>query len=335
MKAKPTVLVTGGAGYIGSHTAAALLDAGLGVVVVDDLSAGRREAVPDGAVLVVGDVADGALVRSVLEGHACAAVLHFAGSIVVGESVGKPLAYYANNVCATVSLIEACVRTGVKRFVYSSTAAVYGQPSSVPIGEDAPLAPINPYGHSKRMSETVLIDAAAAHGLSFAILRYFNVAGADPQGRTGQCGAAATHLIKVACQAALGLRDGVDILGEDYATADGTGVRDYIHVSDLASAHVAALDRLLGGGASVILNCGYGHGYSVRQVLETVRAVSGVDFPLRGAPRRPGDAAELVADARRIRADLDWTPRHDDLAFIVKTALEWERTLSRADARKA
>ena len=330
MNAKPTVLVTGGAGYIGSHVAWALLDAGWGVVVVDDLSTGRREAVPDGALFAAGDVADGALVRSLLERHACAAVLHFAGSIVVGDSVHEPLAYYANNVCATLSLIEACVRTGVKRVVYSSSAAVYGQPASVPIGEEAPLAPINPYGHSKHMSETVLTDAAAAHGLSFAILRYFNVAGADPLGRSGQCSANATHLIKLACQAALGMRDGVDILGEDYATADGTGVRDYIHVSDLAEAHLAALDRLLGGGGSVVLNCGYGHGYSVRQVLETVRAVSGVDFPLRSAPRRPGDAAELVADARRIRKDLDWTPRHDDLAFIVRTALDWERTLNPA-----
>jgi UDP-glucose 4-epimerase len=331
VKTKPTVLVTGGAGYIGSHVTWALLDAGWGVVVIDDLSTGHRELVPDGATFAPGDIADGALVGSLLQRHACAAVLHFAGSIVVGESVDKPLAYYANNVCATVSLIDACVRAGVKRLVYSSTAAVYGEPTSVPVGEDAALAPINPYGHSKRMSETVLVDAAAAHGLSFAILRYFNVAGADPLGRTGQCSPNATHLIKLACQAALGRRDGVDILGEDYPTADGTGIRDYIHVGDLAEAHLAALDRLFADGDSVILNCGYGHGYSVRQVLETVRAVSGVDFAMRGAPRRPGDAAELVADAHRILADLDWTPRHDDLAFIVKTALDWERTLSHPD----
>ena len=328
MNGKPTILVTGGAGYIGSHVAWALVDAGYGVAVIDDLSTGRREAVPAAAAFVHADIGDGAALRATLVAHGCTAVLHFAGSIVVGDSVVRPLEYYANNVSNTVALLDACTAAGVRHVVYSSSAAVYGNPASVPVSEDAPTAPINPYGHSKLMGEIIVRDAAAAHGLGFAILRYFNVAGADGAGRTGQSTRDATHLIKIACQAALGRRDGVDILGEDYPTADGTCIRDYIHVTDLADAHVAALDCLLGGGASLVLNCGYGHGRSVREVLVAVRAASAVDFPLRPAPRRPGDAVELVADARRIRRELGWTPRFDDLSVIVETALAWERRLA-------
>jgi UDP-glucose 4-epimerase len=322
-----TVLVTGGAGYIGSHVVWALSDAGRSVVVLDDLSTGFPDAIPGDVTLVVGDAGDRGRVEALIGEHGCAAVMHFAGSIVVGESVERPLAYYANNAGVTLNLIRACLAGGVGRFVYSSSAAVYGQPTRLPIDEDAPTRPLNPYGHSKLMAERMLRDAAAAHGLEYAILRYFNVAGADPEGRTGQSSPRPTHLIKLACQSALGLGDGIEIFGADYDTPDGTCVRDYLHVSDLAAAHLAALSHLAGGGESQILNCGYGGGASVRQVLAAVEAEAGVTLNPRLAPRRPGDAAELVADAGRIRTVLGWQPRHDDLCFIVRTALAWERRL--------
>ena len=327
MNDQGTVLVTGGAGYISSHVVWALSDAGHSVVVLDDLSTGESAAIPGDVTLVIGDAGDRGRVEALIGEYGCRAVLHFAGSIVAGESVEKPLAYYANNAGVTLNLIRACLAGGVGRFVYSSSAAVYGQPSRLPVGEDAPTRPLNPYGHSKLMAERMLRDAARAHGLEYAILRYFNVAGADLEGRTGQSSARPTHLIKLACRSALGLGDGFEIFGDDYDTPDGTCVRDYLHVSDLAAAHVAALSHLAGGGESVILNCGYGGGASVRQVLAAVEAEAGVTLDARPAPRRPGDAAELVADAGRIRAVLGWQPRHDDLRFIVRTALAWERRL--------
>jgi UDP-glucose 4-epimerase len=322
-----TVLVTGGAGYIGSHAVWALREGGRRAVVVDDLSTGNRDLIPGDVTLVIADAGDRGRIEALIGEYGCTAVMHFAGSIVVGESVDKPLAYYANNAGVTLNLIRACLAGGVKRFVYSSTAAVYGQPDRLPIGEDAPTRPLNPYGHSKLMAERMLRDAAQAHGLQYAILRYFNVAGADPKGRTGQSSQRPTHLIKRACQSVLGLGDGIEIFGADYDTPDGTCVRDYLHVSDLAEAHLAALSHLGGGGESVILNCGYGGGASVRQVLAAVEAEAGVKMNPRQADRRPGDAAELVADAKRIKAVLDWQPRHDDLRYIVRTALAWERHL--------
>ncbi len=322
-----TVLVTGGAGYIGSHAVLALRDAGVGVVVLDDLSTGVREAVPEGVPLRVGTVGDAALVDEVLTGHKVTAVMHFAGSIVVPESVENPLKYYRNNTLNSQVLIERCVHHGVGRFIFSSTAAVYGLPERLPVAEDAPTAPINPYGASKLMTESILRDCAAAYPLRYVALRYFNVAGADPEGRSGQSTPMATHLIKVACQAVLGRRGALSIFGEDYPTRDGTGVRDYIHVSDLAEAHVLALDHLARGGESLVLNCGYGHGYSVREVVEAVGAEAGRPVPVETAPRRAGDPPALVAAADRIRQVFGWQPRHDDLATIVATALAWERRL--------
>ena len=327
MNDQGTVLVTGGAGYIGSHVVWALSDVGRRVVVVDDLSTGDPGAIPGDVPLVIGDAGDRGRVEALIGEHGCGAVMHFAGSIVVGESVERPLAYYANNAGVTLDLIRACLAGGVRRFVYSSSAAVYGQPSRLPVDEDAPTRPLNPYGQSKLMAEQILRDAAVAHGLEYAILRYFNVAGADPEGRTGQSSARPTHLIKLACQSALGLGDGIEIFGADYDTPDGTCVRDYLHVSDLAEAHLAALSHLAGGGESLVLNCGYGGGASVRQVLAAVEAEAGIALNPRPVSRRPGDAAELVADAGRIRNVLGWQPRHDDLHFIVRTALAWERRL--------
>jgi UDP-glucose 4-epimerase len=323
-----SILVTGGAGYIGSHMVLALLDAGREVVVLDNLTTGRRELVPPAARLVVGDVADGALFMRLAATHGIDAVVHFAGSIVVPESVADPLGYYLNNTVRTRALIEACVLAGVKRFIFSSTAAVYGIPESNPVGEDAPLRPISPYGTSKMMTEMMLRDVAAAHDLRYVALRYFNVAGADPRGRSGQATPRATHLIKVACEAAVGARSHVEIFGEDYPTPDGTGLRDYIHVSDLVHAHVLALDHLERGGDSLTLNCGYGRGSSVRQVIEAVKTVSGADFEVRRAPRRAGDPPALVARADHIRAKLGWHPRLDDLETIVAHALAWERTFA-------
>ncbi len=322
-----TILVTGGAGYIGSHAVLALQDAGLTPVVLDDLSTGHRWLLPDGVPFIAGDVGDQALLGQVMAEHAVDAVMHFAGSIVIPESVADPLKYYDNNTGKSGTLIAACIKAGVGKFIFSSTAAVYGIPETFPVVEDAPLRPINPYGASKLMTEWILRDVAAASDLRFVNLRYFNVAGADPDARSGQATPDATHLIKIACEAAVGQRDHVEIFGEDYDTPDGTGVRDYIHVSDLADAHVAALRHLDAGGGVATLNCGYGRGYSVREVLAAVERQAGMKLDIRLAPRRPGDAPALVSDARRIGETLGWEPRYADLDFIVKTALDWERTL--------
>lgn len=322
-----TVLVTGGAGYIGSHTVLALSDRGEDVVVLDNLSTGFRSVIPEGVELVVGDIGDRALLDSVMDRHEVDAVVHFAGSIVVPDSVTDPLGYYLNNTVKTRELLAAAVAHAVPRFIFSSTAAVYGTPETVPVTEDAVLAPISPYGSSKLMTEWMLRDTAAAHPLNYVALRYFNVAGADPQGRAGQSTARATHLIKVAVEAATGARDHVSIFGTDYDTPDGTGVRDYIHVSDLAAAHLAALDHLRAGEPGGVFNCGYGHGASVRQVLDTVQRVSGQRIDVREEARRAGDPASLVSDPSLLRQTLDWTPQLDDLAVIVEHALRWEQRL--------
>lgn len=325
-----TVLVTGGAGYIGSHAVPALLEAGRDVLVLDDLSTGRREAVPQGVEFVHGDVGDEGLVQVVLEGgRSIDAVMHFAAFIEVEESVREPIKYYSNNVEKSLALIRACLRAGIESFVFSSSAAVYGFQEHSPVTEQTRASPTNPYGMSKLMTEWMLRDAAAANeSFNYIILRYFNVAGADPLQRAGASAPDATHLIRVACQAALGIRDGIDVYGNDYPTRDGTCVRDFIHVSDIASAHVAALDHLLRGGESMVLNCGYGSGYSVKEVLDTVDRVAGVRLKRRDAPRRPGDVAELVADATLIRERLNWRPRHQDLDTIIGSALAWERRLA-------
>ena len=322
------ILVTGGAGYIGSHTVLELLDAGETVVVLDNLSTGFSWAVPQAARLVVGDIGDQDLMRSVVRRHGVAAIVHFAGSIVVPDSVADPLGYYHNNTVKSRALMEVAVETGVKSFVFSSTAAVYGAPASNPVAEDARLAPMSPYGSSKMMTEIMLADTARAHDLRYIALRYFNVAGADPRGRSGQSTPRATHLIKVACETALGKRSHMDVFGRDYPTPDGTCVRDYIHVTDLARAHLAALAHLRAGGASDVFNCGYSHGFSVLEVMETVKRVSGHDFDVREAPRRPGDPAALVAASAKIRERLGWRPELDDLGTIVAHALSWESRLA-------
>ena len=329
MSDKPfPVMVTGGAGYIGSHAVLSLLDAGWPVVVVDTLATGFRWAVPGAATFVQGDVADVALMTNVILEHGVGAILHFAGSLLVQESVADPLKYYRNNTAASRSLIEAAVAGGVRHFVFSSTAATYGVPETVPVAEGAPKSPINPYGRSKLMTEEILADAATVHPFNYCALRYFNVAGADPRGRSGQSTRGATHLIHIAAEAATGKRDHVNVYGTDYATPDGTGVRDYIHVSDLADAHVHALGHLIAHPeASLTLNCGYGHGYSVLEVLDTVDRVTNRHIERRMVERRPGDPDALVADNRAILATLDWKPRYDDLAQIVSDALSWERTL--------
>lgn len=330
-----TVLVTGGAGYIGSHMVWELLDSGEDVVVLDRLSTGFDWAVAPEAKLIVGDVADRELVSSIIRDHKIDAIIHFAGSIVVPESVADPLGYYENNTAKTRTLIETAVKAGVANFIFSSTAAVYGGAGMEPVREDARLAPESPYGLSKLMSEWMLRDAAAAHGIRYTALRYFNVAGADPRGRTGQSTPGATHLIKVASETALGKRPFMQVFGNDYSTPDGTCIRDYIHVSDLAAAHRLALQRLRDGGASLIANCGYSHGYSVLEVIEAVRRVFGRDFDVRMGERRPGDAAAVVADSDRARAELGWTPRHDDLDGIVRDALNWERILTTKNSIRA
>jgi UDP-glucose 4-epimerase len=322
-----SILVTGGAGYIGSHVVLALCDAGHSPVVIDDLSTGRREAVPEGVPFVLGDVADQAHVLEILKKHAIKSVMHFAGSIRVDESVSDPLKYYRNNSSASRNLIEACVDAGVERFVFSSTAAAYGIPDSLPVDETARLAPINPYGHSKVMTEQVLRDTGAATGLNYAILRYFNVSGADPAGRTGQTTENATHLLKVACEVATGARPGMEVFGTDYDTPDGTCIRDFIHVSDLADAHLRVLDWLSAGSRNGTFNCGYGRGYSVLEVLAAVEKVYGRKLNVSYAGRREGDSPEIVADSSLIRRETGWAPRHDDLETIVRTALEWERKL--------
>jgi UDP-glucose 4-epimerase len=320
------VLVTGGAGYIGSHVVRQLVERGEQVVVLDNLVTGFRQAVL-GAELCIGDVGDLPLAGRLLSEHGIDTVLHFAAHTVVPESVERPLKYYGNNTAATRNLLEACDRAGVKHFVFSSTAAVYGTPPGGFAGEDTPPAPINPYGTSKLMSEWMLRDLSAASSLRHVSLRYFNVAGSDPKGRIGQSTPKATLLTKVACEAAVGKRPSVSIFGSDYPTPDGTGVRDYIHVEDLAEAHLKALDYLRAGGESVTLNCGYGHGYSVREVLGAVEKVCGRKISTIQAPRRAGDPAVLVARATRVRSTLGWTPRLDDLAEIVRSAYAWEQKL--------
>ncbi|MEX0628195.1 MAG: UDP-glucose 4-epimerase GalE [Cucumibacter sp.] len=322
-----SVLVTGGAGYVGSHMVLRLLDAGEKVVVLDNLATGFEWAVDPRAKLITGDVGDMALVEKMMAEYGVEAVMHFAGSIVVPESVEKPLKYYRNNTANTRALIEAAVNRGVKRLIFSSTAAVYGMTGLDPAFEDAALAPMSPYGRSKLMSETMLADVAAAHDFGYGILRYFNVAGADPKGRSGQSTPLATHLIKIACQTALGLRESMQIFGTDYPTPDGTGVRDYIHVTDLVEAHALLLGHLRTGKASATLNCGYGRGYSVRQVIDTVKKVSGIDFEVTETERRPGDPASVVAGAERIKALLGWSPAHADLEAIVRSAYSWEKRL--------
>lgn len=322
-----TTLVTGGAGYIGSHVVQQLSERGERVVVLDNLVSGFADAVR-GAELVVGNVGDQALVSQVLAEHKVDAVMHFAAHTVVPESVRNPLKYYGNNTCNTRNLLACCVEAGVHRFLFSSTAAVYGTPASGVADEDTPLQPINPYGSSKLMSEMMLRDLGMAGAMRYVILRYFNVAGCDPQCRIGQSTPNATLLLKVACEHAVGKRSGVAIFGTDYDTPDGTGIRDYIHVEDLAAAHLRALDHLRTNGESLTLNCGYGHGYSVREVIDTVRRVSGAALHITEQPRRAGDPPMLIARADRLRQRLDWNPRHDDLEFIVRTALAWERKLA-------
>jgi UDP-glucose 4-epimerase len=323
-----SILVTGGAGYIGSHVVRQLLERGERVVVLDNLSTGYRSATL-GAPLVVGDTGDRELVAKVLREHSIDTVLHFAAHTIVPESVSNPLKYYGNNTCATRNLLEQCDRAGVQHFVFSSTAAVYGIPAEGMAREESPTVPINPYGLSKLMSEWMLRDLAAASKLRYVALRYFNVAGADPGGRIGHSAPTATLLVKVACQVAAGARPELSIFGTDYPTPDGTGVRDYIHVEDLAAAHLRALDYLSAGGSSTTLNCGYGHGYSVREVLQMVEKVSGSPLRVIEAPRRAGDPPSLVAHAERIRKVLGWTPHFDDLETIVRTQLEWEYRLKR------
>ena len=323
-----SVLVTGGAGYIGSHMVHALVDRGETVVVLDNLTTGFKPNLPADATLVVGDIGDQILVEAVMRRHAVNAVVHFAGSIVVPDSIADPLGYYANNTVKSRALMAASVTCGVPHFIFSSTAAVYGMPGVPIVEEGTATVPISPYGASKLMTEMMLADTARAHAFSYTALRYFNVAGADPLGRTGQSTPQATHLIKVATQAALGRRSHVDIFGTDYATPDGTGVRDYIHVTDLIAAHCLALNRLRDGGDSLVANCGYGTGYSVREVIAAVQRVAKTSFEVREAPRRPGDPAQLVAKADRARELLGWEPAHADLDTIVSHALTWEARLS-------
>ena len=322
---KVPVLVTGGAGYIGSHAILALREAGYPVVVIDNLSTGERRLVPKDVPLVVGNIADQELVSAVISEHCCKAAMHFAGSIIVPESIIDPLKYYANNTATSRDLIACCVREGIEAFIFSSTATVYGNPQCIPLPETAETLPVNPYGTSKLMTEWMLRDVSAATGMNHAILRYFNVAGADPAGRSGQSGPDSSHLIRVACELIVGKRSKMSVFGTDYTTPDGTCIRDYVHVSDLAEAHVLALEHLLRHGENVILNCGYGHGFSVWQVIDVVRKLVGRELAIHMSARRAGDAEILVSDSRKIRETLGWKPRFDDLETIVNTALDWER----------
>lgn len=326
MPQKKAILVTGGAGYIGSHVVKQLGEMGERLVTLDNLSTGFREAVLYGD-LIEGDTGDTELVGRILRDYEVEAILHFAAHTIVPESVSNPLKYYGNNTCKTRNLLHCAAEAGVKHFIFSSTAATYGIPDGPFCSEASPVAPINPYGTSKLMSETMLRDLSAASDLKHVILRYFNVAGSDPEGRIGQSTRAATLLIKVAAEVAVGKRDKLYMFGTDYPTADGTGVRDYIHVSDLADAHIRALEYLRQGGESTTLNCGYGHGYSVREVIDAVNRVNGQPIAVEEHPRRAGDPPELVAAVDKIHQVLPWTPRFDDLDFIVKTSLEWERKL--------
>ena len=329
---KPSVLVTGGAGYIGSHAVLALQDAGWPVAVIDNLTTGFRFALPDGVPLYEGDIADADLLARIFAEQGTGAIMHFAGSIVVPESVADPLKYYHNNTAKSRALIEAAVKAGVPHFIFSSTAATYGIPDVAPdspgVSEDTPQRPINPYGWSKLMTEQMLADVAAAHPLNFGVLRYFNVAGADPQARSGQSTAGATHLIKVAIEAALGMRESVSVFGTDYATPDGTGVRDYIHVSDLAAAHVLTLEALIADPArSLTMNCGYGRGFSVTEVLDAVDRVTNRKLDRRIEGRRAGDPDSLISNPARLKQTLGWQPAHAELDTIIAHALAWERKL--------
>lgn len=323
-----TVLVTGGAGYIGSHMVHELTDTGEPVVVLDNLSTGFRFLIPTSVPFIAGSTGDRALVGELIARHRVTAIIHFAASIVVPESVADPLGYYGNNTMNTCALLDVAIKAGVQEFIFSSTAAVYGNATNIPVREDAPTVPISPYGTSKLMSEIMLHDAGRAHGLRFVILRYFNVAGADPKLRTGQATPAATHLIKIACETAIGKRPKMNVFGTDYPTPDGTCVRDYIHVSDLAQAHSAALAYLRSGGASTTFNCGYGRGASVFEVIDAVRRASGRDFTVEVSGRRPGDPPALVANVERIHAALPWRPRFQNLDTIVAHALAWEKQLA-------
>lgn len=322
------ILVTGGAGYIGSHTVLQLIEAGHDVYVLDNLYSGHKWAVHEAAKFFHGDISNTLLVESILRKHQIDSVVHFAGHIVVPESVVNPAKYYENNVVGSLKLIEACENVGVKHFIFSSSAAVYGEPAQVPIAEHTPVSPINPYGATKLMTEWTLRDMcqASKHGMRYVALRYFNVAGADAQGRLGQATPQATHLIKIACEAATGKRTNMAIFGEDYDTADGTCIRDYIHVEDLANAHLCALDYLAQGGQSQAINCGYGIGYSVKQVVQCVKQVSGVDFTVNIQARRAGDPAQLVAANDKIQSLLGWTPKRNDLELICQSAYEWEKS---------
>ncbi|WP_157216026.1 UDP-glucose 4-epimerase GalE [Flavisphingomonas formosensis] len=323
------VLVTGGAGYIGSHACLALVDAGWPLVVLDNLSTGFRWAVPPQATFIQGDVGDAALVARVLRDHGIGAIMHFAGSVIVPESVANPLKYYRNNTANSASLVAEAISAGVPHFIFSSTAAIYGVPEEMPVTESTPPMPINPYGRSKLMTEHMLRDVASAHPINYCALRYFNVAGADRAGRTGQSTLGATHLIKVAVEAALGKRDHVAVFGTDYPTRDGTGVRDFIHVSDLVSAHIDALEALIAAPErSYVLNCGYGQGFTVLDVLESVERVAGVRITRRLEPRRMGDSAEMIADNSAIIAQLPWRPRFAELDAMVADAINWERGLA-------
>ena len=323
-----TVLVTGGAGYIGAHMLLALDEANEASVALDDLSNGARWLAPDAKRLIVADVGDREVVLRLIRDFGVKEVIHFAGSILVPESLQKPLHYYWNNTAKTIALLEACVAGDIERFIFSSTAAVYGAPDHSPVNETAEIHSISPYGASMAMSERILEDAAKAHGIAYTILRYFNVAGADPKGRAGQIGKP-THLVRVAAQIAAGARkEKLQIYGADYPTPDGTAIRDFVHVSDLADAHLAALSRLRRGGSSEILNVGYGRGYSVSEVIDAFERVTGAPLPHEIGPRRPGDPSQLIADTAAIRTELDWRPRFDDIDFIVRTAIEWEERLA-------
>ena len=329
-----TVLVTGGAGYIGSHMVRALTEAAESVVVVDNLSTGFSTSLPEGVPLFIGDAADENLVEGVIAAHDVESIIHFAGSVVVPESMRDPLAYYRNNTMTTRSLLDIAVKRGINRFIFSSTAAVYGNPEQVPVPEQAPTRPLSPYGSSKLMTEIMLHDVAAAHRLNYVVLRYFNVAGADPQARIGLATVGATHLLKIAVEAATGQRAKIDVFGTDYPTPDGSCIRDFIHVSDLAQAHRAALSYLRNGGASVTLNCGYGRGYSVIETIEAVRRVSGRNFAVEYGARRPGDIMTMIANTARIRRTLEWTPQYDNLETIAAHALAWEEKLLRDRSRE-
>jgi UDP-glucose 4-epimerase len=324
-----TVLVTGGAGYIGSHTVLALAEAGEDVVVIDDLSTGSSIYLPEGVPLFIGDAGDENLVEGVIAQHDIESIIHFAGSVVVPDSMRDPLGYYRNNFMTARNLLNVAVKRGISRFIFSSTAAVYGNPDQVPVPEDAPTRPLSPYGSSKLMTEIMLHDVASAYGMRYVTLRYFNVAGADPQARIGLATVGATHLLKIAVEAATGQRAKIDVFGTDYPTQDGSCIRDFIHVADLSQAHRSALAYLRNGGASTTLNCGYGRGYSVLETIDAVRRVSGRSFAVQYAPRRPGDIMTMVADTSRIRSLLDWRPQYDDLETIAAHALAWEDKLFR------